>query len=165
MPDQADQATQDAWKGILFAHSKVVRALETDLLSYADLPLNWLDVMNRLNEQPDRRLRVHELAERSLFTRSGLTRLVDRIEEAGFVEREHSRHDRRGVYVILTDSGAAKLESLWPDFTASIQHHFGHHLDRDDITAIIAATDKIISSNDAGVADVGGPQNGVSDRD
>ena len=145
MADQADQETQDAWKGILFAHSKVVQALEKDLLAYADLPLNWLDVMNRLNEHPDRRLRIHELAERSLFTRSGLTRLVDRIENAGYVEREHSRDDRRGVYVTLTDSGAAKLESLWPDFTASIQRHFGQHLNSDDTTAIITATDKINS--------------------
>jgi hypothetical protein len=56
----------------------------------------------------------------------------------------------------LTDSGAAKLESLWPDFTASIQHHFGLHLDRDDITAIIAATDKINSPGDTGVRDVPG---------
>ena len=156
MADQADQETQDAWKGILFAHSKVARALEADLLTNADLPLTWLDVMNRLNEHPDRRLRVHELAERSLFTRSGLTRLVDRIENAGYVEREHSRDDRRGVYVILTDAGAAKLESLWPDFTASIQHHFGRHLDRDDIRAIIAATDKIISPGDTGSQDVSG---------
>ena len=81
--DPADQQTQDAWKGILFAHSQVVRRLEADLAEYSDLPLTWLDVMNRLNEQPQRRLRVHELAEKSLFTRSGLTRLVDRIEEAG----------------------------------------------------------------------------------
>ena len=145
MPDRADQETQDAWKGILFAHSIVVRALEADLLAYADLPLTWLDVMNRLSAQPDGRLRVHELAERSLFTRSGLTRLVDRIEEAGYVTRHHSSEDRRGVYVILTDAGAAKLEALWPDFTASIQQHFGQHLNHDDIQAIITATNKVIS--------------------
>ena len=156
MEDQADKETQDAWKGILFAHARVVQALEADLLASADLPLTWLDVMNRLREHPDRRLRVHELAERSLFTRSGLTRLVDRIENAGYVEREHSRDDRRGVYVTLTDLGAAKLESLWPDFTASIQHHFGQHLDRDDIKAIITATDKIISPGDTGVRDMPG---------
>ena len=64
MEDQADKETQDAWKGILFAHARVVQALEADLLASADLPLTWLDVMNRLREHPDRRLRVHELAER-----------------------------------------------------------------------------------------------------
>ncbi|MFW2383980.1 MAG: MarR family winged helix-turn-helix transcriptional regulator [Acidimicrobiales bacterium] len=148
MADHADQETQDAWKGILFTHAKVVRALEADLLASADLALTWLDVMNRLNEHPDRRLRFHELAERSLFTRSGLTRLVDRIEKAGYVEREHSSDDRRGVYVTLTNAGAAKLESLWPEFTASIQSHFGQHLNRGDIKALIAATDKITSLGD-----------------
>ena len=148
MPDHADQETQDAWKGILFTHAKVVQALEADLQTSADLNLTWLDVMNRLNEHPERRLRFHELAERSLFTRSGLTRLVDRIEQAGYVEREHARDDRRGVYVTLTNAGAAKLESLWPDFTASIQNHFGQHLNRDDIKAVIAATEKIVSASE-----------------
>jgi DNA-binding MarR family transcriptional regulator len=147
MTDQADQATQDAWKGILFVHSHVVRALESDLLKSADLPLTWLDVMNRLNEHPERRLRIHELADVSLFTRSGLTRLIDRIEDAGYVRREHSTTDRRGVYVTLTDAGGDKLESLWPDFTTSIQEYFGRHLSRADVKAITAATTKILRAD------------------
>ena len=149
MTEQADQDTQNAWKGILFAHSQVVRALEADLMAYADLPLNWLDVMNRLNEHPDKRLRIHELADASRFTRSGLTRLIDRIEEAEYVRREHSSTDRRGVYVKLTDKGALKLEELWPDFTTSIQHHFGRHLNRSDINAITRATNKILRASDS----------------
>ena len=148
MTDAADQQTQDAWKGILFAHSQVVRRLEADLAEYSDLPLTWLDVMNRLNEQPQRRLRVHELAEKSLFTRSGLTRLVDRIEDAGYVRRTHSSEDRRGVYVELTDLGVAKLDDLWPDFTRSIQQHFGQHLTPTDTSAIIAATRKIVDAQE-----------------
>ena len=148
MTDSADQQTQDAWKGILFAHSQVVRRLEADLAEYSDLPLTWLDVMNRLNEHPQRRLRVHELAEKSLFTRSGLTRLVDRIEGAGYVRRRHSSEDRRGVYVELTDLGVAKLDDLWPDFTRSIQQHFGQHLTPTDTSAIIAATRKIVDAQE-----------------
>ena len=148
MTDSADQQTQDAWKGILFAHSQVVRRLEADLAEYSDLPLTWLDVMNRLNEHPQRRLRVHELAEKSLFTRSGLTRLVDRIEDAGYVRRTHSREDRRGVYVELIDLGVAKLDDLWPDFTRSIQQHFGQHLTPTDTSAIIAATRKIVDAQE-----------------
>jgi DNA-binding MarR family transcriptional regulator len=151
MTEQADQATQDAWKGILFAHSRVVRALEIDLMDYADLPLNWLDVMNRLNAHPDKRLRIHELADASLFTRSGLTRLIDRIEAAGFVRREHSRTDRRGVYVALTDAGVGKLETLWPDFATSIHEHFGQHLSHEDIEAITVATSKILQAGNPDV--------------
>jgi DNA-binding MarR family transcriptional regulator len=144
---EATQATQDAWKGILFVHSRVVRALEADLMGYADLPLDWLDVMNRLNEHSEKRLRAHELADASLFTRSGLTRLVDRIEDAGYVRREHSKTDRRGVYIALTEAGVGKLESLWPDFATSIQNHFGRHLSHGDIKAITVAMNKVLQAN------------------
>jgi DNA-binding MarR family transcriptional regulator len=113
-------------------------------MANADLPLTWLDVMNRLNEHPDRRLRIHELADASLFTRSGLTRLIDRIEQADYVRREHSSTDRRGIYVALTENGASKLEELWPDFTTSIQQHFGRHLTPSDVRAIRRATNKIL---------------------
>jgi DNA-binding MarR family transcriptional regulator len=146
MTEPATQQTQDAWKGILFAHAQVVRALEFDLAAHSDLPLTWFDVMNRLNEHPDHRLRVHELADASLFTRSGLTRLVDRIEQAGYVCREHSAHDRRGVYIVLTQAGSEKLETIWPRFAISVQQHFGQHLSPADVKALTTATGKILGT-------------------
>lgn len=146
MSEPASQATQDAWLGLLAVHAKVVRALEADLLDDADLPITWLDVMKRLHDQPDHRLRIRELAEASLLTRSGLTRLVDRIEQAGFVERVHDTADRRGVYVVLTKAGADKIDELWPAFIISIQRHFGANLQPSDTTAIIKATTKILST-------------------
>jgi DNA-binding MarR family transcriptional regulator len=146
MIEPATQQTQDAWKGILFAHAQVVRALEADLAAHSDLPLTWFDIMNRLNEHPDHQLRVHELADASLFTRSGLTRLVDRIEQAGYVCRQHSAHDRRGVYIVLTQAGRDKLQSIWPHFTISVQQHFGQHLTPADTKTIIAATNKILDT-------------------
>lgn len=145
MDQLADQQTQDAWHGILLAHAKVVRALEVDLAADADLPITWLDVMKRLYDHPDRQLRIHELSDASLLTRSGLTRLVDRIEDAGYVCREHSATDRRGVYVVITQSGIAKMDALWPAFIASIQRHFGQHLDPSDTKAVIEATSKILN--------------------
>ena len=145
MDELADQQTQDAWLGILSAHAKVVRALEADLATDADLPITWLDVMKRLYDHPDRQIRIHELADASLLTRSGLTRLVDRIEQVGYVSREHSTTDRRGVYVVLTQTGIAKMDELWPAFIASIQRHFGQHLDPADTKALIQATSKILN--------------------
>jgi DNA-binding MarR family transcriptional regulator len=146
MTEPATQQTQDAWKGILFAHAQVVRALEADLAAHSDLQLTWFDIMNRLNEHPDQRLRVHELADASLFTRSGLTRLVDRIEQAGYVCRQHSADDRRGVYIVLTRAGSDKLESIWPHFAISVQEHFGQHLTATDTRALTAATSKILKA-------------------
>ena len=146
MEQPADQATQDAWLGLLAVHAKVVRALEADLAADADLPITWLDVMKRLYDNDDRRLRIHELADASLLTRSGLTRLVDRIEQAGFVERLHDTTDRRGVYVVLTEAGIDKIDQLWPAFIISIQRHFGSHLKPTDTTALIKATTKILAT-------------------
>jgi len=135
---------RDAWGWMLFAHARVLRALEADLLEQHDLPITWFDVMNRIREAPGQRLRMGELEKASLFTRSGLTRLVDRIEQAGFVRRERSAEDRRGVYVVMTDAGNAKANAVIPDHGASIQRHFGQYLDPEDAEALTIAAKKIL---------------------
>ena len=135
----------DAWTGVLFAHARVLRSLEADLLEQHNLPVTWFDVMGRLKQAPGQRLRMHELEEVSVFTRSGLTRLVDRVEEAGFVRRERSAEDRRGVYVAITQTGIDKINEVWPDHVVSIQKHFGQYLDRKDAEALQTATEKILS--------------------
>ena len=96
----------DAWRGVLFAHGQVIREIEKYLQAEHQLPLSWFDVLGRLASAPSARLRMSELSEAALFTRSGLTRLVDRIEEAGLVRRERIADDRRGVSVVLT--------AVWP---------------------------------------------------
>ena len=146
MTKPLEQEMVEAWRGILFAHARVLRGLEADLLEQHDLPVTWFDVMGRLRQASGQRLRMHELEERSVFTRSGLTRLVDRIEEAGFVSRERTLEDRRGVYVAITQAGINKLDEVWPDHIVSIQKHFGQYLDRKDTEALQAATKKILSA-------------------
>ena len=145
MTKSLEQGIIDAWAGVLFAHAKVLRGLEADLLEQHDLPVTWFDVMGRLKQAPGQRLRMHELEEVSVFTRSGLTRLVDRVEEAGFVRRERSAEDRRGVYVAITQAGIDKIDEVWPDHVLSIQKHFGRYLDRKDAEALQTATEKILS--------------------
>src|SRR3990172_5062716 len=135
----------EAWGWLLFAHAKVLRSLEADLLEQHDLPVTWFDILNRLREAPGQRLRMHELEEASLFTRSGLTRLVDRIEAAGFVRRERSTEDRRGVYVGVTRAGNDKINRVWPDHVASVYKHFGEYLDPEDAEAVQIAAKKILA--------------------
>ena len=77
-----------AWRRFLRAHALVTRRLENDLMAEHQLPLACYDVLVQLVEAPDRRLRMTELAERVLLSRSGLTRLVDRLEREGLVRRE-----------------------------------------------------------------------------
>lgn len=144
MPDEPDERILAAWRGLLFAHAKVIRQLEADMLEQHDLPITWFDVLSRLNQSPAGRLRMHELEEVSVFTRSGMTRLADRLEAAGLVRRERSSEDRRGVYVAITDAGRTMIADVWPDHAASIQRYFGQYLDADDAESLRTATDKIL---------------------
>lgn len=133
----------DAWSGLLFAHVRVMRSLEADMVEQHGLTLSWFDILGRLKQAPGQRLRMHELEELSVFTRSGMTRLMDRIEAAGFVRRERSTRDRRGVYVAITPAGIEKIDAVWPDHVASIERHFGRYIDSDEAKALKQTSRKI----------------------
>jgi len=137
----------DAWRGFLFANAKVVRALDSDMIEQHDLSMTWFDLLSRIKQAPRQRLRMHQLEEASLFTRSGITGLADRLENAGFVRRERSAEDRRGVYLAITQAGIDKIDEVWPDHQLSIQNHFAQHLDPEDIKALRATTQKILDPN------------------
>jgi len=142
-PDIESEALT-AWRGLLFAQAKVLGALEADMMEQHNLAMSWFDVLGRLNQAPGKRLRMHELEESVLFTRSGITRLADRIEEAGLIRRERSAEDRRGVYLVITQAGIDKIDEVWPDHVASIEEHFGQYLDGRDIESLRDATRKIL---------------------
>jgi DNA-binding MarR family transcriptional regulator len=99
------------WRTFLRAHAQVVRRLEADLVTEHDLPLASYDVLVQLVEAPDRRLRMTELADLVLISRSGLTRLVDRLAREGLVRREACDTDARGLYTVLTDAGYERLRT------------------------------------------------------
>ena len=133
MPDHdngapADPVWWDAWRGVLFANARVLHAVERDLQEHAGLSLPFMDVLGRLYDAPGRRLRMQELQELSLFTRSGMTRLVDRIEAAALVRRERVPGDRRGVFVVLTSEGAAAYESALAQHRSDVEREFGSRL-------------------------------------
>lgn len=118
----------DAWRGVLFASAKVLRVAERDLLEREGFSLTWLDVLAQLYDAPGNGLRMQELEERSLFTRSGLTRLVDRIEAAGLVRREPVPGDRRGVRVVLTPEGRRRHDEAFVEHLRLIEREFGGRL-------------------------------------
>jgi DNA-binding MarR family transcriptional regulator len=129
----------DAWRGVLFAHAHVIREVESYLQSEHDLALSWFDVLSRLSGAPENRLRMSELSEAALFTRSGLTRLVDRIEEAGMVRRERITGDRRGVSVVLTPAGKKKFEDAFEGHKAIIEQAFASKMSPSQRRAVGAA--------------------------
>ncbi|HXC78706.1 MAG TPA: helix-turn-helix domain-containing protein [Candidatus Acidoferrum sp.] len=112
------------WRTYLRTNDAVMRSLERDLIDGADLPLAWYDVLLQLAEAPQRRLRMAELADSVLLSRSGLTRLVDRLVSAGLVSREPFPGDARGSYTVLEPAGLARLRAAAPIHLAGIGSHW-----------------------------------------
>ncbi|MBX7111454.1 MAG: MarR family transcriptional regulator [Dehalococcoidia bacterium] len=115
----------DSWRGIVFTHARMLDEIGRRLEQHSGISLAFLDVLGRLYDAPDRRLRMQELQRRSLFTRSGMTRVVDRIEEAGLVQRERVPGDRRGVWVVITSKGVRTYEAAMRRHTRDIEEVFG----------------------------------------
>jgi DNA-binding MarR family transcriptional regulator len=110
-----------------------VRELERELGAQAGTPLGWYDVLLQLAEAPGRRLRMAELADRVLLSRSGLTRLIDRLQAEGLVRREPSPEDARGTFTVLTAEGFARLRTAAPVHLSGIQRHWLRHFSDDEL--------------------------------
>ena len=123
-PIRANDWRVGVWRAFLRTHSAVLRQLERDLSSTAGLPLAWYDVLLQLAEAPGRRLRMADLAERVLLSRSGLTRLVDRLQAEGLVVREPYPGDARGLYTVLTAPGLDRLRQAAPIHLAGVQEYW-----------------------------------------
>jgi DNA-binding MarR family transcriptional regulator len=138
-PTRPDALWNDAWRGVLFASARTLQIAELDLVARAGFPLTWLDVLAQLYDAGEHGLRMQELEQRSLFTRSGLTRLVDRIEAAGLVRREAVPGDRRGVRVVLTADGRHRHDAAFADHLRVIEREFGRRLTRAQQRAVAEA--------------------------
>lgn len=141
-----------AWRSLLRAHSHVTRRLESELLRDEDLPLASYDVLVQLSESPGRRLRMTDLAERVLLSRSGLTRLVDRLERDGLVVRERCSSDARGTFTVLTEAGQARLERAAPGHLAGVHEHVTGRFDDDELRTLAALLGRMLE----GVPDLTG---------
>jgi DNA-binding MarR family transcriptional regulator len=119
--DDAELAT---WRAFLNAHAVLVQRIETDLNARGLPPLSWYDVLWPLHRADHRRLRMNELAQQVVLSRTGLVRLVDRIEAAGLLRREPVPEDGRGAYAVITQEGTATLRRMWPVYQRHIQHDF-----------------------------------------
>jgi DNA-binding MarR family transcriptional regulator len=127
----------DAWRTFLNAHAAVIERTEQALAAAGLPPLSWYDALWPLHRAPARKLRMGELAaEVVTISRSGLTRLVDRLEAAGLVRREPSPNDRRGTVVAITREGSALLRRMWPVYAGEIQRSFVDVLDEPDAVAL-----------------------------
>ena len=125
-----------AWSTFLRAHARVVRELERELQADQDLALTDYDVLVQLAAAAERRLRMSELADRLLLSRSGVTRLVDRLVADGLVERVSCESDRRGQWAALTDAGHDRLRRAAPTHLRGVATHFLDRLSADDLASL-----------------------------
>jgi len=127
-----------AWPALLAAQALVGRAIEARLAD-AGLPdLASYDALWVLEQAPGMRLRMHELASRTVVTRSGITRLVDRLEAAGLVRRERAGDDRRGAVAVLTAAGRDLRRRMCKICRPAIQDLFDRHLSEAESIALRA---------------------------
>src|ERR1700750_1466111 len=113
-----------AWRGLLRVHAALVKQLDAELTAAHKLPLSSYEVLLNLESPPGHRRRMAELADSVLLSRSGMTRLVDRLERDGLLVRDHCTDDGRGCYAVLTGKGAAMLAAARPTHLGGVRAKF-----------------------------------------
>jgi DNA-binding MarR family transcriptional regulator len=119
-----DEDQLATWRAFLQAHSSMLRTISADLNEAELPPLPWYDVLAALKDAPENRLRQVELAERVLLSNSGMSRLLDRVEQTGLVERVTCPGDRRSFFIQLTGEGEEMHDRMWPVYARGIAENF-----------------------------------------
>jgi DNA-binding MarR family transcriptional regulator len=133
---------EKAWRALLHAHATLMRQLDTDLREDTGLRLADFDVLAQLAEAGGR-LRMTDLAARTLLSRSGLTRRVARLVEEGLVRRANASGDGRGVLVALTDAGVARLTETVPVHLRGVSKLFVERLTDEELTVLETALRRV----------------------
>jgi DNA-binding MarR family transcriptional regulator len=141
-----------AWVRLLEAHTVLVDLFEAELRRDCGVPLAWYDVLIKVWLAPGHRLRMADLADQVLLSRSWLTRRVDQLEEAGLVRREHVGEDGRGVLAVMTEQGLETFAAMERSHTRSIEEHFSSLLTRDEAAVLVAACGRIAIAGRASLA-------------
>lgn len=131
MTDPWDDPRITAFGMLLEAHAAVITQVNRDLEASAGVPISWFEVLLRLARSPQHALRMTELARQVGLSTSGLTRLIDRIEDAGYVRREACPSDRRGANAVLTDTGQDLLRTAVPRHLESLESRVAGPLGKD----------------------------------
>lgn len=132
-----------AWRGLLRVHAGMTKALDAELLREHGLPLSSYEVLLFLADAPGGRLRMSELADGVLLSRSGLTRLVDRMERDGLLRRERCEDDARGYHAAITGKGRALFDRARRTHLDGVRERFLSHLSREELRTLGALWEKV----------------------
>ncbi|HEX5968609.1 MAG TPA: MarR family transcriptional regulator [Intrasporangium sp.] len=137
------QLAADAWGALLQTHAALVPELDRSLRSHSGLPLAWYDVLLELSAADDGRLRMSELAERAVLSRTRISRVVDELVRAGLVAKEPNPVDARSSYAVITTEGRQRFEASAPHYLAQIEQRFAAGLTDDELLAIARALRRV----------------------
>lgn len=143
MTDSNPDTRLDAWRFFITLHPKVIAKIDGDLQQNGGISLQQYDVLIELFEAEGKQLRMFDLAQRVVLSRSSITRLVDQLAQQGFLQREIDPNDRRGSYAVLTDAGEAAIRSSWPLYRDAIQEWFGQFLTDEEAEIMAKALNRI----------------------
>lgn len=122
-PRWLNEREMRAWRSYIIASRRLLEALETDLDGH-DLSMADYEVMAQLSEAPNRRMRMSELAELAMISKSRLSHRMKVMEKAGWLKREECSEDRRGYWAVMTDKGYRAIVAAAPDHVASVRRRF-----------------------------------------
>lgn len=132
-----------AWRGLLRAHASLAKELDAELEGVHGLPLSSYDVLVVLENAPEHKLRMAELAEHVLLSRSGMTRLIDRLEREGLVARHTCDRDGRGCYAAMTEKGASVVLDARATHLAGVRERFLRHFSEDELRMLAACWERL----------------------
>jgi DNA-binding MarR family transcriptional regulator len=141
---QLDERELRAWRGMLRVHATLTKALDAELEAEHGLPLSSYEVLMHLADAEGRRMRMSDLAASVILSRSGLTRLVDRLEREGLIARESCPSDARGSFAKLTDAGRRKLDAARATHLAGVRSLFVDHFEPEELERLGAAWERVL---------------------
>ena len=142
-PALLDRAELGAWRGLLRVHSRMTKALDAELIAEHGISLSSYEVLLFLAGAPDGQLRMSELADGVLLSRSGLTRLVDRMERDGLLRRERCEDDARGFNALITAEGRDLFQSARRTHLDGVRELFLSHLSADELRTLARLWEKV----------------------
>lgn len=145
-----DEPGLAAWSVFLRAHAAAVRRVDAEVGRRAGLALAWYDVLLELNAAPERRLRMQDLGEVAVLSRTRVSRIVDELVAAGLVRRDPNPDDRRSAYATITRKGRTRLRRAAPVYLDAIRRHFVAALDPQQIEIVQAAMSAVLDHDPGG---------------
>ena len=135
---------EEAWGAFFLAHALAIRSIETFMKGRAPLSLDEYDLLLSIVRHPHGRPRFSELAQATVFTRSGISRITRRLEDRGLLAREECEEDKRGAYAVLTSDGKDAMKETWKWYSRGIQTLFDPCLRRSDASVFKELNERIV---------------------